>query len=190
MTFMVIPHDGGKPSQIKTSLLQIYILVLLLGGLVTWSILVISRDVNYRLAQLTNQRYRSNLQEISKELESNRVLLAHMAAVDSQFRKLLKLGDRRRVVNEFTGMGGPTEGETSRFSQLLQEKNDALINKVNASLKLTNQQAAQQEASFKEISVFLDKQRSILAATPSIWPIKGWITSGNSNTLAVNAHTR
>ena len=34
----------------------------------------------------------------------------------------------------------------------------------------------QQEASFKEISHYLDKQSSILAATPSIWPVMGHIT--------------
>jgi murein DD-endopeptidase MepM/ murein hydrolase activator NlpD len=138
----------------------------------------VSKDVNYQLAQLTEQRFKSNMQDIQSELETNRALLSRMAAVDSQFRKLLKLGNRKEVLSEFTGMGGPTEEDSAKFSKLLLEKNDQLMDKVNASLKLTNQQAAQQEASFKEINVFLDKQRSILAATPSIWPVKGWITSG------------
>jgi murein DD-endopeptidase MepM/ murein hydrolase activator NlpD len=178
MTFMIVPHDGGKPVQIKTNLFVIHGLVLVFGGLLIWSVLVVTKDVNYQLAQLTQQRFKNNMLEIQNELETNRALLSRMSAIDSQFRKLLKLGDRKEVVTEFTGTGGPTEEDSARFSQLLQEKNDQLMHKVNSNLKLTNQQATQQEASFKEISVFLDKQRSILAATPSLWPIKGWITSG------------
>lgn len=178
MTFMVVPHDGGKPVQIKTNLFMVHALVLGLGGLLIWAGLVVAKDVNYQLAQLTEQRFKSNMQEIMSELETNRALLSRMSAMDSQFRKLLKLGNRKEVLSEFNGMGGPTEEDSARFSALLQEKNDQLMDKVNANLKLTNQQAAQQEASFKEISVFLDKQRSILSATPSIWPVKGWITSG------------
>ncbi len=178
MTFMVVPHDGGKPVQIKTNLFVIHMGVLLLGGLLTWAGMVVARDVNYQVAQTTEKHFRENMGDILKELENNRALLARMSAVDSQFRKLLKLGDRKKVVTVFDGMGGPTEGDSAHFSQLLQEKNDHLLEKVEANLKTTNQQAAKQEASFKEISVFLDKQRSILAATPCIWPIKGWITSG------------
>lgn len=178
LTFMVVPHDGGKPVQIKANLFLVHFFVLFLGGLVAWASVVVSKDINYQLASLTEQRFRSNMQEILGELETNRVLLSHMAAVDTQFRKLLKLGDRKKVVNEFTGMGGPTEADASRFSELLQEKNEELMSKVNTALKLTHQQASLQAASFKEISVYLDKQRSILASTPSIWPVKGWITSG------------
>ena len=178
MTFMVVPHDGGKPVQIKTNLFVIHAVVLALGGLLSWAAVVVARDVNYQVAQATEKHFRENMGDILKELENNRALMARMSNVDSQFRKLLKLGDRRKVVTVFDGMGGPTEGDSAHFSQLLQEKNDHLLEKVEANLKNTNQQAAQQEASFKEISVFLDKQRSILAATPCIWPIKGWITSG------------
>lgn len=177
MTFMVVPHDGGKSVQIKVNLFTLHALALFFGVLMVWAALVITRDVNYHLAQLTEQKFKNNMREIMDELETNRVLLSRMASVDSQFRKLLKLGDRKEVF-ELNGMGGPTEEDSERFSRLLQEKNDHLLNKVDSSLKVSNQQAAQQEASFKEISVFLDKQRSILAATPSIWPIKGWITSG------------
>jgi murein DD-endopeptidase MepM/ murein hydrolase activator NlpD len=178
MTFMIVPHDGGKPVQIKTNLFMIHTMVLVFGGLFTWAAMVVTKDVNYQLAELTQQRFKDNMREIMDELETNRTLLTRMSAVDSQFRKLLKLGNRKEVVSEFDGMGGPTEEDSSHFSEILQEKNDQLMHKVNSNLKLTNQQATQQEASFQEISVFLDKQRSILSATPSIWPVKGWITSG------------
>lgn len=177
ITFMLVPHDGGKSVQVKTNLFVFHSLILFLGFILFWAASVISKDVNYHLAQLTEQRFRTNMQEILEELKTNRALLSRMAMVDTQFRKLLKLGDRKKVL-ELNGMGGPTEEDSARFSQVLQEQNDQLMSKITSDLKLTNQQASQQEDSFKEISVFLDKQRSILASTPSLWPVKGWITSG------------
>ena len=140
MTFMVVPHDGGKSMQIKVNLFALHALLLLFGALVAWAALVIARDVNYQLAQLTEQRFRNNMREIMDELETNRILLSRMASVDFQFRKLLKLGNRKEVF-ELNGMGGPTEEDSARFSRLLQEKNEHLLNKVDSSLKLSNQQA-------------------------------------------------
>lgn len=178
MTFMVVPHDGGKPAQVKAHLFLIHGLLLTLALSLAWAAFVISRDVNYRLAELTQERFKTNMQDILKELDTNRTILSRIAVMDNQFRKLLKLGDRKDVVSQFASMGGPTEEDTARFSHILQEKNDELAMKVQSSLRLTSQQASKQEASFKEINAFLDKQRSILAATPSLWPSKGWITSG------------
>src|SRR5256885_375338 len=106
MTFMLVPHDGGKSTQIKVNLFMVHAFVALLGSLVAWAALVIAKDVNYHLAQLTEQRFKNNMREILSELETNRVLLSRMASVDSQFRKLLKLGDRKKVF-ELNGMGGP-----------------------------------------------------------------------------------
>jgi murein DD-endopeptidase MepM/ murein hydrolase activator NlpD len=177
MTFMIIPHDGGRSLQVKIALYMVHLFLLVLAGGLAWSAVVVARDVNYRTAQIAQERFQSDMKGILEELETNRLLLSRMSDMDSQFRKLLKLGDRKKIL-ELNGMGGPTQEDSAKFSQLLQEKNDHLMRKVTENLRVANQQAAKQEASFKEISVYLDKQRSILAATPALWPVKGWITSG------------
>src|SRR5580658_4796151 len=177
MTFMVVPHDGGSPVQIKTNLFILHTLVLVGGGLLTWAIMLMVKDVNYELASLNDQKLKTEMTSIMSELEQNRVLLNQMAQVDEKFRKLLKLGDRKQVMI-YNSVSGPSEQDNNYFSSLLQENNDELVNKVNQNLKETNGAAFLQSASFLEVSNYLGKQRSILAATPSIWPIKGWITSG------------
>jgi murein DD-endopeptidase MepM/ murein hydrolase activator NlpD len=177
MTFMVVPHDGGSPVQVKTNLFILHSLILLLGGLLTWAVMLTVKDVNGELAILDNQKNKIEMTGMLTELEHNRVLLSHMSQVDDQFRKLLKLGSRKQVMI-YNTQNGPTEDDNLDFSGLLNEQNDELINKINSNLKETSGQVSSQQASFKEISAFLDKQRSILAATPSLWPINGWITSG------------
>ncbi|TFG38306.1 MAG: M23 family metallopeptidase, partial [Syntrophobacterales bacterium] len=39
-------------------------------------------------------------------------------------------------------------------------------------------EATYRESSFQELLDFLKEQKSILASTPSIWPVMGWVTSG------------
>lgn len=174
---MVVPHDGGAPVHIKTNLFILYSLVLLLGGTLTWAAMLTVKDINGELASLNNQKLNMEMTGMLTELENNRVLLSHMSQVDDQFRKLLKLGNRKQVMI-YNTVNGPTEDDNIDFSGLLSEKNDELVNKINEGLMETTSLVSQQEASFKEISSYLNKQRSILAATPSIWPINGWITSG------------
>jgi murein DD-endopeptidase MepM/ murein hydrolase activator NlpD len=152
-------------------------LALALAGTVAWSSLVITRDVDYQSAQEAQRNFDQTMKAIQSELANNRDALSRMAQLDAQFRKLLKLGDRKKVF-ELNGMGGPTQADATDLTNLMKEKDERLFAKVSDDLKTANKMAAQQEASFKEISVFLDKQRSILGATPSLWPVKGWITSG------------
>jgi len=177
MTFMVVPYDGSSPVQIKTNLFILHSLILLCGVLLTWAVMLMVKDVNYELASVNDQKLKTEMTGILTELEHNRVLISHISQVDEKFRKLLKLGDRKQVMI-YNGVNGPAEEDDNYFSQVLQENNDELVNKINQNLKETTGAAAQQSASFQEINSYLNKQRSILAATPSIWPIKGWITSG------------
>jgi murein DD-endopeptidase MepM/ murein hydrolase activator NlpD len=174
MTFMVVPHDGGSPIQIKTNLFILHSAILLLGGLVVWAAILMIKDVNYELASLNDQKMRTQVVSAMTELERNKVLLSHMAEVDQQFRKLLKLGDRKEVML-YNGVEGNKETDTDL---LFQAPDQELLGKLRTDLQETGTVAAKQEASFEEVSAYLNKERSILAATPSIWPIKGWITSG------------
>lgn len=174
---MVVPNDGGRPIQIKTSLFMVHLLCLGVGLVLGWAAYVISKDINYQLAEIQANKFKANMQEILGEMENNREMLNRMSQLDSQFRKLLKLGGRKQILSD-SGVGGPTEEDSAKFDAILLKKNDEMMNKVTATLKDDNEKASLQEASFKEISAFLDRQRSILAATPSIWPVKGWITSG------------
>ena len=174
MTFMVVPHDGGLPIQIKTNLFILHSAILLLGGLVVWAAILMIKDVNYELASLNDQKMRTQVVSAMTELERNKVLLSHMAEVDQQFRKLLKLGDRKEVML-YNGVEGNKETDTDL---LFQAPDQELLGKLRTDLQETGTVAAKQEASFEEVSAYLNKERSILAATPSIWPIKGWITSG------------
>ena len=64
------------------------------------------------------------------------------------------------------------------MKELLDKDQQKLIYGVRKSISSLNEDANYREKSFNELLAFLREQKSILAATPSIWPVRGWITSG------------
>ncbi|MEN6466393.1 MAG: M23 family metallopeptidase [Syntrophaceae bacterium] len=78
-------------------------------------------------------------------------------------------GDKlKHSKNQMLGIGGVQQEPSTENSSLdhLQKNMDKLL-----------VDAEKQEQSFKEVLEFLKKRESILAATPSLWPVKGWVTS-------------
>jgi murein DD-endopeptidase MepM/ murein hydrolase activator NlpD len=78
-------------------------------------------------------------------------------------------GDKmKHSKSQMLGIGGIQQNPAAENSTLdnLQKNMDRLL-----------VDAEKQEKSFKEVLEFLKKRESILAATPSLWPVKGWVTS-------------
>ena len=74
------------------------------------------------------------------------------------------------------GIGGSNSEET-RLKDLLDQDQEKLIPGMRKSLGKLSEDADIREKSFSELMIFLREQKSLLAATPSIWPVKGWVTS-------------
>jgi len=93
--------------------------------------------------------------------------------------KLRVMADLDGVVypEQIMGIGGenpepfnPLEGELSFQDQ-------TIISSMNRSLDRLKTDVNIQERSFQELVEYLEDQKSLLASTPSIWPVKGWLTS-------------
>ncbi|MBI5286730.1 MAG: M23 family metallopeptidase, partial [Deltaproteobacteria bacterium] len=55
---------------------------------------------------------------------------------------------------------------------------DTLVKQIHLDLDQLKSGAVEQEKSFNELYEHLLTQKSVLASTPSIWPVRGWVTSG------------
>ncbi|GAB6084492.1 M23 family metallopeptidase [Desulfuromonas carbonis] len=111
-----------------------------------------------RSQQMELQRLVASLQDLQQEM----VVLAQN---DAKVRVLAQLSKPRS--DTLAGVGGPPEEEGSdRFSALQQQ-----IDAVRQAIDLRRE-------SQEEIQGFLNDQRSLLAAKPQGWPVKGWMTSG------------
>src|SRR4030042_6563342 len=74
------------------------------------------------------------------------------------------------------GIGGTSSTET-RMKELLDQDQQKLIFGMRKGISTLNEDANYRQQSFNELLSFLHEQKSVLAATPSIWPVKGWVTS-------------
>ncbi len=110
-----------------------------------------------------------------------------LAAFESQMARLKTFNHRLRVManlekpgnpDTFFGVGGPEKhlgGQGVRLTNTaeerrllaMQRKMDHLASEVEAERQIQEQ-----------LAKFLRERRSVLASTPSIWPVRGWVTSG------------
>jgi septal ring factor EnvC (AmiA/AmiB activator) len=74
--------------------------------------------------------------------------------------------------------GGPVPDVPSKPQARIEAGSDEpLIAALHRSAKRLGQVAASQERSLAEVAGQLESKRAHLAATPAIWPAKGWLTS-------------
>ncbi|PKN70624.1 MAG: peptidase M23 [Deltaproteobacteria bacterium HGW-Deltaproteobacteria-12] len=74
------------------------------------------------------------------------------------------------------GIGGASS-ENPRLKEMLNSDHEVLIAETQKGISNLNYDADLREKSFNELLSFLREQKSILASTPLIWPVKGWVTS-------------
>jgi len=74
------------------------------------------------------------------------------------------------------GIGGSNSIQIS-LKELINKDQETLVSGIHKSLTQLNEDANEREQSFNELLIFLREQKSIIAAKPSIWPVRGWVTS-------------
>lgn len=77
-------------------------------------------------------------------------------------------GKLKQSKNQMLGIGGIQQDPAAENPSL---------DTLNKNMDKLLQDADKQEQSFQEVLDFLKKRESILASTPSLWPVKGWVTS-------------
>jgi murein DD-endopeptidase MepM/ murein hydrolase activator NlpD len=77
------------------------------------------------------------------------------------------------------GAGGTEEPiEPSIDAKAFSASHVEMIRELEEDLATLRVLAAKQEQSFQELTEGIEHRRAKWASTPSIWPVKGWVTSG------------
>lgn len=127
-----------------------------------------------------------------------RRLLA-MKEVNQRLRSMLGI-EAPKAESVIDGKGGEAEsvsrGEPQSFNtnnlEFAEEKlltptavvpestsqSDPLLSKVQAGIAWLQSEAGTEERSMQDLSTVIESKQARWDATPSIWPVKGWITSG------------
>ena len=127
-----------------------------------------------RLKQVTSLQ-RDRLDFLASKTDDFSKKMMNLAQFDKKIRIMTNL-DNEHNKSQMLGVGGSIPEDEKSVSHA-EEVESALFDRIHNNMDSLLDGAALQEDSFTELLNFLGKQKSILASTPSIWPVIGWITS-------------
>ena len=177
LTILLVPHDKSRPIRTSLSLNFIYsVLILWIFSLVC-SVFIISREINYWETVRANKELREKAEYFVKSLAEERDLICELREMDTQLRGLLHMKNPKDIV-ELGGIGGPSIEDQRSLTLVLQRGNGLSKELFQMNIKELEREAWERKQSFHEISDYLTYKRTLLLATPSIWPTFGRVTSG------------
>lgn len=129
------------------------------------------------------------LTELNQEnslLKSQLVLLSHkIVKINKRIKKLNEFDRKLRMLvnletdkesTPFIGIGG-SDPSALNPDYTIEKAHRKLIRLMHQSIDKLDEQITIQTNEKIELYKFLEKQKSLLAATPSIWPTRGWVSS-------------
>ena len=180
-TLMIIPNRKSgvrKISVPKASLrniLIVFTLIVLVTLYVIYDYASINRD-RTELARLRTQTKEQSqqLRELGTKIDQFSIRMEDLQQFDKKIRVMAYEMSRDKKL-PLVGIGG--SDKATRIGDLLNKDHDEVIAGMRKNIEKLNEEANNREKSFNELIGFLHEQKSILASTPSLWPVQGWVTS-------------
>ncbi|MEI6079983.1 MAG: hypothetical protein WCQ53_05050, partial [bacterium] len=182
-TFMIVPQDSKRVFKIKipfyamiTGLAIICVVGFMLMYVVFDYMYVMSgfqsiEDMKVRNRKLGKQlySYKMRIDEIENTMERLKTLTTKLKIISN-------LGDSEDRDKNLYSEADVIEG-IDDFSMSSDAEIDGEFRNMQGKLKDIEYKMAYQEEELNKFSEYLAEQSALLAATPSIIPVKGWITS-------------
>lgn len=126
------------------------------------------------------------LKQLRQEASDRNVLASKVGQLEAELARLRELDRKLRVVAGLDAGGGEDTvaqggAETPSRTALLdaaQRGTGRLADWVTRDLEALGNEIGLRERSFRDLKDRLEAKRSVLASTPTIWPVRGLITAG------------
>lgn len=182
ITVLIIPQGRQSVRELQLSVGLITMLAFLfLVGLVATGYMG-SQYIEHR----KNLVVLAELEEAHRiQGESLHVLAEKVSFFEKKIAELNSFDRKIRIISNlevtdeeegFFGVGG-SASEEDRAEERILETQQVLIDEIHRDIDQLLEESLAQERSFRELVDYLKTQKSILARTPSIWPLVGWVTS-------------
>ena len=184
ITLFVLTNHASRTRQIKVPVrlfkaavaAGLLFTVVFLAGIFDYARIRGNYSEYYSLKK-ENTSQKIELQSFSSKINEMEGQIARLNLFDKKLRIIANIEAPREMAHadQIMGLGGASSDDeflTSPSTQL-----DGLVTRMRSDIKRLEHQASFQESSFAELQEQLVKKVSFLAATPSIWPARGWVTS-------------
>ncbi|MEH0020795.1 MAG: M23 family metallopeptidase [Desulfobacter sp.] len=133
----------------------------------------LNRTIVSQTGEIQDQR--RQVQTFAKEIEVLKEQVKNLARLEDQVRLIAdiqKTGNSSGLI----GIGGIPENDLDQELPL-ETRHNNLIREMHQQVDLTQTAATLKTLDFEDLISKLEKKKNLLAATPSIRPVDGWITS-------------
>ncbi len=138
-------------------------------------------NLNVRLLELARLR---------REVLSHDAVVDRLFQLEKELAQLRELDGRLRLVAGLNapggdeggakdaGMGGIQTNVAKALDEAIRTDKLSVMERMGQELDQLTREMAQRISSLTELRGHLEERRSVLAATPTIWPVRGFVTSG------------
>lgn len=181
-TFLIIPKKKGTAkkfilsSNLLKGLLCCLIIISLSSMYAYYDYIKIKRDRSEleRLRKQTNEQ-KLEIDGLVDKVNIFSMKMEELNQLDKNIRTMANIDDKR-YTGQLLGIGGSIN-EEMRIKSGTESDQKIVIVKIHQNVEQLTKDANDQKKSFNELLKYLREQRSIIAATPSNWPVQGWVTS-------------
>jgi len=127
------------------------------------------------------------LKQLRQEASDRKFLAAKVGQLEGELTRLRDLDRKLRVVAGLdagdnqgagTAQGGSETLSQAALLDAARKGTGRLADWVGRDLEALGNEITSRERSFRELKDLLEAKRSVLASTPTIWPVRGLITAG------------
>lgn len=170
-TLMFIPDSGKSARRLVVSRRVVYLLVAVLLGVTGGLGYIVADYISLDLDQqkfsrllVENSSQRQQLSKLTRDLEDLRGEMVLLTEAEALVREALNVNSEEPVTIP-VGIGGALEASPVGMTELQQQ-----INSLRLAIDLRRE-------SQEEVRDLLNDKQSLFSATPTGWPVKGWMTS-------------
>jgi len=181
-TIVISPDQGHRLKKVRISNHALFCVGLAVMLLLAVSVSMIATYFDVQIKALEvyalsdeNLQYTEELADFEAEYSA---LSARMSALTGIETELMSIAcsDEEVTEEDLFGIGGPL-GDDAVFGREKPDQ-DKIISDLQSEIELLEEKARLQEESLQELFSFLEGQENLLASTPSVWPTRGFVTSG------------
>ncbi|GBE15933.1 murein DD-endopeptidase MepM [bacterium BMS3Abin14] len=183
-TIMVVPDETTKVRRYRVPKLFVrgilfasLIIVAGLAYLLTDYYHVRKMVSGFDRLRLETRQQKKQLLTYVKTINDIQTEMGRLRHFDTKLRVMANL-DSVVYPEQIMGVGGENPVSFNPMESEVSFQDQALLKGMTNELSRIKSDTDIQERSFQELVEYLQDQKSLLASTPSIWPVRGWETSG------------
>ncbi len=188
-TFMFLPgpNERVRTLSISKSVIKSVLISLAAVAVLSFYLVYEYNDVKSKAGELQSMReelmqQKAQVQNFALNLLDYKRQMFLLRDLDTKLRRAVSLGPRDKA-QQVLGIGGPDELGLQNLTTMGEKKQEEALKEMHQELTQLKGAASRQETSLQMLIEYFEDRRSLYASTPSVWPVRGWVTSpfGNRN---------